>query len=267
MAVIIGSKITERWVIPTINTDEMLKSPEETVSGEGDEVEGETQENTEDAGHGAEEEGLNGEMVDLNSISLYMIQVASVSDNKNIESLVEELDNYNLPHVIYKSDGTYKIYTFVSTKREDIENKIDGVREIYEDAYIGQMHTPQKEIKYSSKENKGTKEVIEDMNLLLGLLEQSADSLYESGNEETKLNEYKGILERHQKLLNQILEKINNVNLPKNFADTDDIKGMIEHQGKNIEESLKIAEEKQEVHKLQSYFSDNLFKVVEVIKK
>ena len=267
MAVIIGSKITEWWVIPTINTDDILKSPEETVSEEEDKAEGGVQEETNGTDNGISEEESGKEAVNLNPISVYMIQVASISDNKNIETLVEELDNYNLPHITYKSDGTYKIYTFASTEREYMEDKIDRVRETYEDAYIAHMHTAQKEIQYLSKENKGTKEVIEDMNLLLELLEQSSDSLYKPDNGEIKLNEYKEVLERHQKLLNQMLGKVKDTDLPKNFANTDDIKKMIEHQEKNIMESLKIIEKGQGSYKLQNYFLDNLFRTLDVIRK
>jgi len=267
MAIIIGSKITEWWVIPTINTDEMLKSPEETIFRENGETEESTQEKQGDVDQGAEGKGLGEEVINLNPMSIYMIQVASISDNKNIGSLVENLNNHNLPHFTYKSNGAYKVYTFASTKRENIENKVDRVREIYKDAYIGQMHIPQKQVHYLNNENKGTKEIIEDMNSLLELLEQYSDSLYSLDNGEAKLDEYREILGRHQKLLSEMLEKVDKTNLPKDFASADDVKKMIEYQERNTAESLKIIEKNQELYKLQSCFSDNLFRTVEVIKK
>ncbi len=267
IAITIGSKITEWWVIPTINTDDMLKSPEEIVLKENGELEDDTIQEKNDTDSEVKGEELNQKNANLNSISIYMIQIASISDNKNIELLAEELDNHNLPHITYKLDDMYKIYTFASTRREDVESKIDEVKEIYEDAYIGQMHIPQKQIQYLDEENKGTKEFIEDMNLLLELLEQSSDNIYKSYSEESKLSKYKEILGNHKKLLEQMLEKVNNTELPKNFVAKDDIKNMIEHQEKNITESLKIIEGKQEMYKLQNYFLDNLFKTVEIIKK
>lgn len=267
IAITIGSKITEWWVIPTINTDDMLKSPEEIVLKENDELEDDTIQEKNDTDSEVKGEELNQKNANLNSISIYMIQIASISDNKNIELLAEELDNHNLPHITYKLDDMYKIYTFASTRREDVESKIDEVKEIYEDAYIGQMHIPQKQIQYLDEENKGTKEFIEDMNLLLELLEQSSNNIYKSYNEGSKLDKYKEILGNHKKLLEQMLEKVNNTELPKNFVGKDDIKNMIEHQEKNITESLKIIEGKQEMYKLQNYFLDNLFKTVEIIKK
>ncbi len=102
---------------------------------------------------------------------------------------------------------------------------------------------------------------------MLELLEQSSNNIYKSNNERSKLDKYKEILGNHKKLLEQMLEKINNTELPKNFVGKDDIKNMIEHQEKNITESLKIIEGKQEMYKLQNYFLDNLFKTVEIIKR
>ena len=267
MAVIIGSKITEWWVIPTINTDDILGLQDETISEGGGKAAGDVQDEINGTDHTTGKKESDGETVNLNSISIYMVQVASISDNKNTELLIEELNNCNLPHVIYKSDNTYKVYTFVSTRKGDMENKIDRVREIYKDAYIGQMHIPQKQVQYLGEENKGTKEFIGDMNSLLELLKQSSDSLYSPDSEEIKLNEYKGILERHQKLLGQMLEKVGKTNLPKDFANADDIKKMIEYQEKNITESLEMIEKKQEPYKIQSRFSDNLFRTVDIIKK
>lgn len=266
VAVMIGSKITEWWVIPTINTDDILKSPEEVVFGGDDAAEEDTQEEINNADK-AVGENSNEETVDLNSMSIYMIQVASISDNKNIESLTEELANHNLPHIVYGLDNTYKIYTFASTNRQDMEGKIDRVRGIYEDAYIHQIHVPQKQIQYSSKENKGTKEVIGDMNLLLELLKQSSDSLNGSENEKEIPGGYKEVLEDYQKLLDQMFKNVSDADLPKGFAGADDIKRMIEYHEKNITESLKIIEEKQGLYRLQNYFLDNIFKTIEVIGK
>lgn len=264
-AIIIGSKITEWWVVPTVNTEEILKSPGEAVSDKDDKKEGDIQEKADDIDK-TEEEKTDKDTVNLNPMSVHAIQIASVSDNKNTELLTEELENHNLPHITYKLDDTYKVYVFASTKRADMDNKIGEVREIYEDAYIGHINIPQRQIQYSAEKNKGAKEIIEDLNLLLKLLEQSSDKLHKPGIEETRLGEYKGILKDHQKLLGQISEKIEGVDLPEDFDKTSDIKGLVEYQQKNIAESLKIIEEGQEPYKLQNYFLNNLFGTVDLIR-
>ena len=148
-----------------------------------------------------------------------------------------------------------------------MDNKINEVKKLYEDAYIGQIHIPQRQIRYSIKENKGTKVIIEDMNLLLKLLEQSSDSLYKSGDKEINLDNYKETLRNHEKLLNKISKNISSVELPKDFASADEISKMIEFQKKNITRSLKAIGENHELYKIQKYLLDNLFNTVEVIRK
>ncbi|MBU5677690.1 hypothetical protein KQI88_14815 [Alkaliphilus sp. MSJ-5] len=270
-AVAIGSRITEWLVIPTINTDNILKPPSGiTLEGSGDVEDGSIEKevnNVKDVTEVSGKEEINTEITNQNSLSAYMIQIASISDNKNIESLIEQLNSYSFPHIIYKLDNIYKVYTFGSTKREDIEKKLDNVREVYADAYIGQIYIPQKQIHYSSTENNGTKEVIDNMNSLIEILNQSSETLYKFINAEGTLEEYKKILINHQKLLAQMSEKINNVKLPKEFANVEDIKKMIEYQEKNILESLKVIEEGRDTYQLQNHFLDSLFRTIEVIKK
>lgn len=270
-AVAIGSRITEWLVIPTINTDNILKPPSGiTLEGSGDVEDGSIEKevnNIKDVTEVSGKEEINTETTNQKSLSAYMIQIASISDNKNIESLIEQLNSYSFPHIIYKLDNIYKVYTFGSTKREDIEKKLDNVREVYADAYIGQIYIPQKQIHYSSVENNGTKEVIDNMNLLIEILDQSSETLYKFINAEGTLEEYKEVLINHQKLLAQMSEKINDVKLPKEFANVEDIKKMIEYQEKDILESLKIIEEERETYQLQNHFLDSLFRTIEVIKK
>lgn len=268
-AVAIGSRITEWLVVPTINTSDILKppSPEDIGFENDDEVEDNAKEGVKGEISETQNKEMNTETINLNSISVHMIQVASISDNKNIEALIKELGNHQFPHIIYKLENAYKVYTFSSTKREDIEEKLDKVREVYPDAYIGQIHIPQRKVNYLSEENNGTKEFIESMNSILELLDQSSDKLYKLLKEEGKLEEYKEVLLNHENILKKLSEKINNTDLPKEFASVADVKKMLDYQEKNIVESLKIVEEKQDIYELQNYFLDNLFRTIEIIKK
>ena len=62
IAITIGSKITEWWVIPTINTDDMLKSPEEIVLKENGESGGDILQEKNDTDSEFKKEELNGEI-------------------------------------------------------------------------------------------------------------------------------------------------------------------------------------------------------------
>jgi len=267
-AVIIGSRITEWWVVPTINTDDMLNPPGSITLENLDESKDDiTKEDSNDTVEVIGKKELNTEISDLNNLSAYMIQIASISENKNIETLIEELDDHDFPHIVYKIDNMYKVYTFGSTKREDSEGMLDKVREVYPDAYMGQMHIPKQQVHYSNEENKGTNEVISDINSLIEILDQSSEVLYKYMNTENNIEEYTQMLKNHQKILEQISEKVQHVKLPLEFASVDDINKMINYQEKNISESFKIIEEKQDAYKLQNHFLDTLFRTIEVMKK
>lgn len=258
-AIIIGSKITKLWVIPTINTNNMPKvledidlEPNEEEIAQGAEIEDKTTE--------------EGNTINLSSISIYAVQVASVADNKNINLLTDQLKQYNLPHITYKIDNVYKIYTYASAKRENIEGKIDQVKEIYNDAYIGEIHIPQQEVYYLKDTNKGTEEIIEDINLLTKLLNRSSDDVYNinGGN----IGEYRQVLEEYKNILTKILGYIDEgINLPEEIASIDNIKKVIEFQQNNVAESLKIIENKEDLYELQKYFSNNLFSMLELVRK
>ncbi len=266
VAVAIGSRITKWWIVPTINTEDILKPQTDIVFKEDNEKK-ENPKIVKETTQEVVEKELDREAIKLDSISLYMIQVASISNNKNIELLIEELSNHNLPHTTYKLDDTYKIYTYVSTEREDIEEKMGKVKEIYEDAYMGQIHIPERQVHYIKEENDGSREVIENINLLLELLDKSSNKLCKSINGEIQVDEYKEILENHNKILGQITEKINNTKLPEGFASNSDIKEMVEDHKKNISQSLKLMEEGGSLHKVQNYFYDSLFKTIDMIQK
>ncbi len=275
-AVTIGSRITRWVVIPTINTENMLKAPEELDSENNGDVQKNNDEDNNDVQEDAnnivsEDEETNSEInmdtVTLNSLSTYMIQIASVSDNKNIEMLIEELNSYNFPSIVYRVDNLYKIYTFGATKREYIEGKLDQVREVYPDSYIGEMYVPQKEVRYSADEDSNVKEIVDSLNSLIQIIDKSSDNLYKYINEENGLEQYKETLLEHQNLLEQISEQISDSKLPEEFFSVDSIQSMIEYQEKNIAESLNIIKEEKDNFILQNYFLDNLFRTVELIKK
>ena len=193
------------------------------------------------------------------------IKVYQPEKLKNEKSLIEELKNNNFPHIIYKADNAYKIYTYGSTKRENIEEKLDEVRAVYYDAYIGQVHISKNQISYL-EDDKGTAEVIKDMNSLLGILNESSDTLYKITTAEGDLNQYKEVLVKHQTLLEDMSEKVKNATLPKELPTVEDINRMIDRQEKNISESLKILDEEANIYELQNYFLDNVFRIIEIIK-
>lgn len=264
-AVTIGSRITEWLVIPTINTENMLQAPGnmdiENPSSPDNNSETEVNSNEEEA----DKKELNIENVKLNSLLVYAIQVASLSNDSNIESFTTELENYNFPHIIYKIDDVYKVYTYGSTKRENIENKLDIVREVYPDAYIDEMYISEKKVEYSEDVEANVKDVISNINSLINIMDQSSDKLYEFINKESSLEKYNQTLVKHKEILELISEDIGNINEDTGSINIMAIKNMIEYQNQNIEKTLNMKDDMDEL-RLYNYFLDNLFRIIELLK-
>ncbi len=264
-AVTIGSRITEWLVIPTINTENMLQAPGDmdTENPSSPDNNSETEENSNAENMNKKE--LNTKSIKLDSLLVYAIQVSSLSNDSNIENFTTELENYEFPHIVYKIDDVYKVYTYGSTKRGNIENKLDIVREVYPDAYIDEMYISEKKVEYSEDLEENVKDVVSNMNLLINIMDQSSDNLYEFINKESSLEKYNETLVEHKKILEQISENASNINEDTDSINIMAIKNMVEYQNKNIEKTLNMKKDIDELN-LQNHFLENLFRIIELMR-
>ncbi|ABW19316.1 hypothetical protein [Alkaliphilus oremlandii] len=267
LSIMIGSRITEWVVIPTINTESMLQSPGditlENIKELGSKKE---QDDTEEVEPKSEKENNQfTNKVDLKPLSFYMIQIASLADNKNIEGLIGELQSHALPHIIYRADNMYKIYSYGATDRKHIEEKLNAVREVYPDAYISHVNIGQRQIQFSD-ENKGTENVIQNLNTLVDSLYESSDALYNLSTGGITLEEYDKVLNQHENILTTISSNLESAELPENSFAADELKKMLDHQEKNIKASLEMTTTDLDLYKLHNNFLDTIFRTIEIFK-
>lgn len=267
LSIMIGSRITEWVVIPTINTESMLQSPGDiTLENMKELGSKEEQDDTEELEPKSEKENNQfTNKVDLKPLSFYMIQIASLADNKNIEGLIGELQSHALPHIIYRADNMYKIYSYGATDRKHIEEKLNAVREVYPDAYISHVNIGQRQIQFSD-ENKGTENVIQNLNTLVDSLYESSDALYNLSTGGITLEEYDKVLNQHENILTTISSNLESAELPENSFTADELKKMLDHQEKNIKASLEMTATDLDLYKLHNNFLDTIFRTIEIFK-
>lgn len=273
VAVFIGSRITERIVIPVLRPDSVRQDEDLTKminSDDFDDIDPEftTEENSKNE---YEKELSKNEFeedvyINILPLSVYMIQVASVSDTTNIEKFVEELNEKELSHLIYKLDNAYKVYTLGSTDRKFVENQLPMIRQYYPDAYISEIHLPSKKISYSKTDNNASKNIVNDLNSLIEIIDKQAEEWYNFINKEKQLDQYKQLLVEQQSILEELLTKVNNNDIPSELPNSDAIEKMIFHQENNIKSSLEILKENEKIYRVHSLFLDSLFRIVETIK-
>ncbi len=261
VAIFLGSKITQKFVVPVfypnlpnLSPDKVVNITKETESGE---------ENTKGNGeyHGDQE-------ITLGGFSIYLIQIASFTSPNNIETLVEDLNKGKLPHIIHKMDDGYKIYVFGSTNRKSIEERLPLVRKYYPDAYINELYYLDKNIILTGEKTEISQEIIKDINSIMEIMDKQAEEWYNfiGDDEKLNLNAYKKLLEEHQIIVTRLLKTDPSISFPKGLPQWRDIERMLFHHEKNIKHSLKLIDEGGEIYKIHSLFLDSLFMILETIR-
>lgn len=269
VAIFLGSRITERIVMPVLYSDLPLEEDvlEEIINS--DNLNDESSDNEEILNQESE---VNNDVLeeqatsDLLPLSVFMIQIASVSDTANIESFVEELNEKKLPHLIYKIDNAYKVYILGLTNRMFVETQLPYAREYYPDAYISEIHLPAKKISYDKSKEETSEGIIKDLNSLIEIMDKQAKEWYNFINKQSELDTYKELLIQQQTLAGQLLEKVKDENIPEGLPKSENIEKMIHHQESNIKHSLELLEDEENIYRLHSLFLDNLFRMLETIK-
>ncbi|SCY16549.1 hypothetical protein [Alkaliphilus peptidifermentans] len=266
MAIYIGLRVTEKWVSPALNMefedDDYSIDLEDILVDDNDEDEVKNVDNddVEDV------EMLVGE---INSMSIFTIQVASLSDKDNIENLINNLNQQRLSYLVYQIEDSFKVYTHGFTRRPYVEEKLSEVREVFEDAYINEIHFPIKEIKFEKNNyEKLYKGTIENLNDLIDIMEKQSEAWYNNYEKEGDMDIYVELLKKQQSTLDNLSTDINENLLPQSFPSKNNVEKMIHYQRSNINRSLEIIEEddQENLYRLHSLYLDSLFRIVEVIK-
>lgn len=212
-----------------------------------------------------EAENQNGssltEAIEIKPISIYTIQIASITDRSNIDNLIGELNDKELPHLIYSVDNKFKIFTYGSTRRSFIETKLEKVREHYPDAFISEMYLPKKTVRYN-EDDKGVEEIIEAINNIIELIDKQSEEWYNYGG----TSAYTDLLNKHEELIENLSGKIAEKNFSKEYFNKNAMEKALIYQLNNINTSLELIESSKEEHRIHSLYLDSLFRVVELTK-
>ncbi len=271
VAIYAGLKITEEWVTPVLDTT--IDQDEDIQVLEIQEAKSESNKsidtNEENAIIGAEEIEAKDIVTDeIRSFSIYMIQIASLTDKENIEQMVKYLDEQKLPHLVYKKSDSYKIYTKGFTKREHAKYQLYEIRMHFPDAFVFTKHLFDLQLEFEKAEvNSVNGEIITNFNELLGFMEAQSEILYNYYKKEGELDLYVELLTKRQTLLNTLSDNINKLPTQNDNFSKKEIGKMIQYQKINIENSKDLLTNAEDVsmHKVHSLLLDSLFRVVDAV--
>ncbi|PHS36279.1 MAG: hypothetical protein COA82_01495 [Alkaliphilus sp.] len=271
VAIYAGLKITEEWVTPVLDTT--IDQDEDIQALEIQETKSEPTKSSDtyekDATIGDKEIEAKDIVTDeIRSFSIHMIQIASLTDAENIEQLVKYLDEKKLPHLVYKKNDSYKIYTKGFIKREHAKYQLDEIMTHFPDAFIFTKHLFDLKLEFEKAEvNSINGEIITNFNELLGFMEAQSEILYNYYKKEGELDLYVELLTKQQTLLDTLSDNVNKLPTQNNNFRKKEIENMIQYQKSNIEYSKNLLTniENVSMYKVHSLFLDSLFRVVDAI--
>ncbi|SDK59014.1 hypothetical protein [Natronincola ferrireducens] len=268
-AIFIGSRITERLVMPVLYSDMTLEEEElqGIINDEEEVIFIEEDEEIEESGNQVKNNGEE-DMIykDLSPLSIYMIQVASVSDTSNIEDFIAELNENKLSHLIYKMDNVYKVYTLGLTEREFVEGQLPKVKEFYPDAYISEVHSASKKLTYPKTQQQLGDGIVKELNSLIEIMDKQSKEWYNFIEKEGELRSYKELLLEQEKIVKRLAESIQDKELPEGIPEKKVIDKMLYHQESNIKRSQELLEDEENLYRVHSLFLDSIFRILETIK-
>ncbi|MGV8145700.1 MAG: SPOR domain-containing protein [Alkaliphilus sp.] len=278
VAIYAGLIITEKWINPVFDT--VMDKDEKAIEIQDKKNESIESSNTcekkdiETNEIKTKDVGAN----EIRSFSIHTIQVASLNDKENVGQLVKYLGELKLPHLVYKKNGSYKIYTKGFTNREHAKNHLDEIRNYFPDAFLATWEKLDKVSRESSfnlsnpqlqftkaEVNSINEEVVVYFNELFKLLEAQSDELYNYYKKEGELELYVELLTKHQTLLENLSNNIMELSSQDIGLNKEEIETMIKYQKNNTKESLILIHEKTSKYKVHSLFLDSLFRVADVI--
>ncbi|MBM7613562.1 hypothetical protein [Alkaliphilus hydrothermalis] len=285
IAIYIGLRITELWVSPALNSDynfvvdegnrgnnsENTHNTNNTNKEKGDEEKpiAEDKAPKESGSQGQEEDSRLIEK-EVKPLSIYTIQIASLSDNKRVEGLIQELNERKLSNLIYKEDSSFKVYVVGGTKRSQVEQELQYIRSFYPDAYINEVHPSIQVIEYPEGDDVEVySKIVEDINKIIELMELQGEEWYNFYEKEGELGTYIELLKKQQEVLVELDENLRGIDLPQSFPVKEAVmEKMIAYQNNNINRSIEIisAGHVDNLHQIHSLYLDSLFRVVELIK-
>ena len=151
----------------------------------------------------------NTEVAIVQGIDVYLIQVGSFDDDKKLNDIKLKLQKNNIPSSTLKIENANKVQAYVSFKEEDVRNKLEVTKKLFEDAFVTKLEIPVLSLEYT-QEYDYIKEISNNLNSLLKNYKEESDYLNQSkdnlddGKYKLILNERKNIIEKLEKEVKKI---------------------------------------------------------------
>ncbi|MGL4911364.1 MAG: hypothetical protein ACRC3Y_02935 [Romboutsia sp.] len=200
------------------------------------------------------------ELAKVDPWSIYTIQVASVSNDKDMNKIETQLVDSKIPFSIVEIEGSKKVQTHASFDKEVTRKYIEEIKEIFPDAFISEMKVPVLAIEYIDKDSY-VESITNELNNLIKNFEQES-VFWDKDKKNIDLKEYNSILTNRKNIIDNIKNETKKIDyqemnvFKENLIDyTNSIDKKIDMASKSANEQNYIISESLHLSSMQEYFS------------
>lgn len=151
----------------------------------------------------------NTEVAVVEGIDVYLIQVGSFDNNKDLNKMTSKLKEYKIPNSTVKIDGANKVQAYVSFNEEDVRSHLEKTKKIVDDAFITKLEIPVLSLEYT-EEYSYIKNIADSLNSLLKNYQEESNYINKN-RKNLDSQEYKKILSKRENILDKLENEVNKI--------------------------------------------------------
>lgn len=151
----------------------------------------------------------NTEVAVVEGIDVYLIQVGSFDNNKDLNKMTSKLKEYKIPNSTVKIDSANKVQAYVSFNEEDVRSHLEKTKKIVDDAFITKLEIPVLSLEYT-EEYSYIKNIADSLNSLLKNYQEESNYINKNGKN-LDSQEYKKILSKRENILDKLENEVNKI--------------------------------------------------------
>ena len=158
----------------------------------------------------ADNSSTNTEVAVVDGIDVYLIQVGSFDNNKDLNKITAKLKENKIPNSSIKIDGANKVQAYISFNEDDVRNNLEKTKKIVDDAFLTKLEIPVLSLEYT-EEYSYIKNIADNLNSLLKNYEEESNYLNKN-KDNLDSGEYKKILTKRENILDKLENEVNKIN-------------------------------------------------------
>ena len=158
----------------------------------------------------ADNSSTNTEVAVVDGIDVYLIQVGSFDNNKDLNKITARLKENKIPNSSIKIDGANKVQAYISFNEDDVRNNLEKTKKIVDDSFLTKLEIPVLSLEYT-EEYSYIKDIADNLNSLLKNYEEESNYLNKN-KDNLDSGEYKIILTKRENILDKLENEVNKIN-------------------------------------------------------